>query len=123
MEEKRELIKAGLILEGGGMRGVYTAGVLDFFLDKGLEFEEVYGVSAGSVHACSYLSKQRGRAISVSIDYLKDPRYCGVRSLIKTGDESTPLLLAVVMAGSGLVLLLFCILQWKEGRRRKKEEA
>ncbi len=86
MEEKRELIKAGLILEGGGMRGVYTAGVLDFFLDKGLEFEEVYGVSAGSVHACSYLSKQRGRAISVSIDYLKDPRYCGVRSLIKTGD-------------------------------------
>ncbi len=45
------------------------------------------------------------------------------RSLIKTGDESTPLLLAVVMAGSGLVLLLFCILQWKEGRRRKKEEA
>ena len=44
-------------------------------------------------------------------------------SLVKTGDESTPLLLAVIMAGSGLVLLGFCILQWKEGRRRKKEEA
>ena len=77
---------AGLILEGGGMRGVYTAGVLDFFLDQKLEFQEVYGVSAGSCHACSYLSKQRGRALAISVDFLKDPRYCGVRSLIKTGD-------------------------------------
>ena len=80
------MVNAGLILEGGGMRGVYTAGVLDFFLDKDLEFKEVYGVSAGSCHACSYLSKQRGRALAISIDYLKDPRYCGVRSLIRTGD-------------------------------------
>ena len=80
------MVNAGLILEGGGMRGLYTAGVLDFFLDKDLEFREVYGVSAGSCHACSYLSKQRGRALAISIDYLKDPRYCGVRSLIKTGN-------------------------------------
>lgn len=80
------MVNAGLILEGGGMRGVYTAGVLDFFLDKELEFREVYGVSAGSCHACSYLSRQRGRALAVSVDYLKDPRYCGVRSLIRTGN-------------------------------------
>lgn len=52
----------GLILEGGGMRGIYTAGVLDFFLDQDLEFKNCYGVSAGSCHACSYLSRQRGRA-------------------------------------------------------------
>ncbi|MGI6069328.1 MAG: patatin-like phospholipase family protein [Blautia sp.] len=76
----------GLILEGGGMRGVYTAGVLDFFLDQEIGFSEVYGVSAGSCHACSYLSRQRRRAFDVNVDYLKDPRYCSLRSLIKTGD-------------------------------------
>lgn len=76
----------GLILEGGGMRGVYTAGVLDFFLDQEIGFSEIYGVSAGSCHACSYLSKQRKRAFDVNADYLKDPRYCGLRSLLKTGN-------------------------------------
>ena len=86
MEKETKLMKAGLILEGGGMRGVYTAGVLDFFLDMELEFEEVYGVSAGSIHASSYLSKQRGRSIDISTEYLNDPRYCSVRSLIKTGN-------------------------------------
>ncbi len=86
MEEPRKLLNAGLILEGGGMRGAYTAGVLDFFLDKNLEFEEVYGVSAGSINATSYLSRQRGRNIAVSTDYLNDPRYCSLRSLIKTGN-------------------------------------
>lgn len=77
---------AGLILEGGGMRGVYTAGVLDFFLDQKMGFREVYGVSAGCCHACSYLSGQRGRAFAINVDYLKDPRYCSIRSLLKTGD-------------------------------------
>ena len=67
------MYNAGLILEGGGMRGVYTAGVLDAFLDAGIEFSSVYGVSAGSCHACSYLSKQRGRAFRVNVDYLDDP--------------------------------------------------
>ena len=62
------MYNAGLILEGGGMRGVYTAGVLDAFLDAGIEFSSVYGVSAGSCHACSYLSKQRGRAFRVNVD-------------------------------------------------------
>lgn len=76
----------GLILEGGGMRGVYTAGVLDFFLDQKIGFSQVYGVSAGSCHACSYLSGQRRRAFDVNVDYLKDPRYCSVRSLLTTGD-------------------------------------
>lgn len=76
----------GLILEGGGMRGIYTAGVLDFFLDQDLEFKNCYGVSAGSCHACSYISRQRGRAYAISVDYLDDPRYCSLKSLIQTGD-------------------------------------
>ena len=76
----------GLILEGGGMRGAYTAGVLDFFLDKNLEFDNVYGVSAGAVNACSYLSKQRGRAFKVDVDYLEEKDYAGISVFLRTGD-------------------------------------
>ena len=76
----------GLILEGGGMRGIYTAGVLDLFLDHGLEFGHIYAVSAGVCHACSYLSRQRGRAFRVGTEYLEDKRYCSVHSLLTTGD-------------------------------------
>lgn len=78
--------KIGLVLEGGGMRGVYTAGVLDAFIMAGLEFDGIIGVSAGSCHAASFLSKQKERAYRVNTAYLKDWRYCSVRSLIATGD-------------------------------------
>ena len=78
--------KIGLVLEGGGMRGVYTAGVLDAFLDAGLEFDGTLGVSAGSCHAASFLSKQRGRAYRVNVSYLNDWRYCSARSWLTTGD-------------------------------------
>lgn len=80
------MYQAGLVLEGGGMKGVYTAGVLDFFLDKGLLFSSVYGVSAGACHMCSYLSNQRGRALDISIDYLDTKKYCSVHSFLTTGD-------------------------------------
>lgn len=80
------LYQAGLVLEGGGMKGVYTAGVLDFFLDKGIDFAKCYGVSAGACHLCSYLSKQKGRAYAVVTDYLEDKNYWGPYSLLKTGD-------------------------------------
>lgn len=76
----------GLILEGGGMRGAYTAGVLDFFLDKNIEFDSCYGVSAGSANACSYLSKQRGRAFHVDVDYLEDKNYASAYNLLTTGN-------------------------------------
>lgn len=80
------MFQAGLVLEGGGMKGIYTAGVLDFFLEKGIEFSSIYGVSAGACHMCSYLSKQKGRALDVSIDYLDTRKYCSVESLLTTGD-------------------------------------
>lgn len=76
----------GLILEGGGMRGAYTAGVLDFFMDNNLEFDNVYGVSAGAVNGCSYLSKQRGRAFRVDVNYLEEKDYAGLSCWLKTGD-------------------------------------
>lgn len=80
------MYQAGLVLEGGGMKGVYTAGVLDFFLDKEIEFSSVYGVSAGACNMCSYISKQKGRALDVNIDYLDSKRYCSVESMILSGD-------------------------------------
>lgn len=80
------MYQAGLVLEGGGMKGVYTAGVLDFFLDKGIDFSKIYGVSAGACHMCSYMSKQRRRALDVNVDYLDSKKYCSVESLLTTGD-------------------------------------
>ena len=80
------MIDAGLVLEGGGMKGVYTAGVLEFFMEKDLYFKNCYGVSAGACHLCSYISKQKKRAYRVALDYLDDKNYCSVRSLLTTGD-------------------------------------
>ncbi|MCR3761243.1 patatin-like phospholipase family protein [Clostridium felsineum] len=73
----------GLILEGGGMRGVYTAGVLDYFMDKNLYFPYVSGVSMGACNAASYISKQRGRTKSVTVDLANDSRYISVKNFIK----------------------------------------
>lgn len=84
--EKGQMVKSGLILEGGGMRGIYTAGVLDCFIDEKLFFSDCYGVSAGACHLCSYLSGQKGRAYRVFVNYLKDKEYCSLRTLITTGD-------------------------------------
>jgi len=78
--------KAGLILEGGGMKGIYTAGVLDYFLEKEVEFESIYGVSMGSCVMCSFVSKQHGRGFRTVADNLGDKNYCGFYSLLTTGD-------------------------------------
>ncbi len=80
------MYKAGLILEGGGMSGIYTAGVLDFFLDKDIDFSSCYGVSMGACNMCSFLSRQRKRAFDIIADYVDDRHYCGIYSLVTTGD-------------------------------------
>ena len=80
------MFHAGLVLEGGGMRGVYTAGVLDYFQEMGILFETIYGVSAGAVQGCSYLSGQKGRGYACAVDYLDDWRYMSLRMLLLTGD-------------------------------------
>lgn len=76
----------GLILEGGGMRGAFTAGVLDYWMSRGLWFQNVYGVSAGACQACSYLCRQPGRGLRVWVNYTDDPRFISLRSLLTTGD-------------------------------------
>ena len=79
-------MKKGLVLEGGAMRGMFSAGVIDVLLESGIEFDGVAGVSAGAVFGCNYKSKQIGRTIRYNMKYIRDPRYCSLRSLIKTGD-------------------------------------
>lgn len=79
-------LKTGLVLEGGGTRGIYTAGILDVFLENEIEFDGVIGVSAGAIHGCSFVSKQKGRSIRYYKKYCNDPRFMGIRSWIKTGD-------------------------------------
>jgi len=78
--------KFGLVLEGGGLRGVYTAGVLDLFLDMDFHAPYTVAVSAGACQAYSYISRQRGRNFKVSSDFIGDPRYLSFRSLILKGE-------------------------------------
>lgn len=79
-------MKTGLVLEGGGVRGIYTAGVLDVFMDHALTFDGVIGVSAGAIHGCSYLSNQKGRSIRYYRKYCGDPRFMSFQSWLTTGD-------------------------------------
>ncbi len=75
-----------LVLEGGGMRGIFTAGVLDAFMENNIEFKRIFAVSAGACHACSFLSGQKKRAYNVGVDYLDNKHYCSLYSLLTTGD-------------------------------------
>lgn len=77
--------KIALVLEGGGLRGIYTAGVLDALLEAELLFPYVIGVSAGACNAASYISRQRGRSGRVLLDHVMDPRYLGFGNLLRYG--------------------------------------
>ena len=79
-------MKKGLVLEGGGIRGIFSAGVMDVLMEEGIEFDGAIGVSAGAAFGCNYKSRQPRRAIRYNLKYAKDPRYSSVRSLLKTGD-------------------------------------
>lgn len=87
MATKRVTIdsRSGLVLEGGGMRGVFTCGVLDNFMDRGIRFPYTIGVSAGACNGLSYMSGQRGRAKFSNIDLLDKYHYIGFRHLITKG--------------------------------------
>lgn len=77
---------SGLILEGGGMRGVFTSGVLDNLMDRGIRFPYTIGVSAGACNGISYMSEQRGRAKYCNIDLLEKYRYIGLKHLLLKGN-------------------------------------
>lgn len=78
--------KLGIIVEGGGFRGTYAAGVLDFLLDNNIEADALFGVSAGILHGSSYISKQRSRGHMINKEFINDKRYYSMQSLMRTGD-------------------------------------
>ncbi|MCR5770683.1 MAG: patatin family protein [Butyrivibrio sp.] len=79
-------MKKGLILEGGAMRGLFTAGVIDVMMKEGIDFDGAVGVSAGAAFGCNIKSRQIGRVIRYSTKYCKDWRFSSWKSLFKTGD-------------------------------------
>lgn len=79
-------MRTGLVLEGGAMRGLFSAGVMDVFMQQGVMFDGIVGVSAGAAFGCNYKSRQQGRAIRYNKRFANDPRYSGLRSLFKSGD-------------------------------------
>ena len=79
-------MKTGLIMEGGAMRGMFTAGVLDVLMENGLVTDGAIGVSAGAVFGCNYKSHQIGRAIRYNTEYCNDKRYASFKNLVKTGN-------------------------------------
>lgn len=78
--------KIGLVLEGGGHRGIYTAGILDTFAQNNISFDGIMGVSAGCIHGVSFLSGQIGRSVRYTTRFCNNPSYMSFKSLIKTGD-------------------------------------
>lgn len=79
-------MKKGLVLEGGAMRGLFTAGIIDVMMEAGVEPDGLIGVSAGAAFGCNYKSRQPGRAIRYNTRFAKDARYSGLKSLLTTGN-------------------------------------
>lgn len=78
-----DLTHVSLVLEGGGFRGIYTTGILDYFMEQGLYIPDVYGISAGALNAVGYASKQPGRNAQVNFRFCEDKRYISVQNLLK----------------------------------------
>lgn len=79
-------MKKGLILEGGAMRGMFTAGVMDVMMENGIDFDGAIGVSAGAAFGCNYKTKQIGRVLRYNTRFCNDKRYSGLRCFLRTGD-------------------------------------
>jgi len=80
------MLKTGLVLEGGAMRGLFSAGILDVMLENGLKTDGLIGVSAGAAFGCNFKSGQGGRAARYNKRFCRDPRYCSWNSWFRTGD-------------------------------------
>ncbi len=82
----KKLMKTGLVMEGGAMRGMFTCGILDVFLENDISFDGAVGVSAGATFGCNIKSRQQGRAFRYNKKYCADRRYHSIWSLLTTGD-------------------------------------
>ena len=86
IDSPRYIMKTGLVLEGGAMRGMFTAGILDVFMEEGISFDGTIGVSAGAAFGVNYKTKQIGRAIRYNMRFCADKRYCGLWALLRDGN-------------------------------------
>ena len=77
--------KVSLVLEGGGMRGAYTAGALSWLIDQGISFDNAYGISTGAVHLCNFLMDSKDRLYDYSTRWITDKRIIGIRALLRCG--------------------------------------
>ena len=80
------MMRVGLVLEGGAMRGMYSAGVLDVFIEQGVHVDGIVGVSAGACFGCNLFSGQKGRVLRYNQRFAGDPRNVSLRSWLTTGD-------------------------------------
>ncbi|MCY3077867.1 patatin family protein [Aerococcus sp. JJEM-2022b] len=80
------MLTVGLVLEGGGMRALFSAGVLDVFLSEGIQVDQIVGVSAGALYGVNYPSQQSSRALRYNKKYIKDKRYISLSNWVKTGN-------------------------------------
>ena len=87
---RSRVMKTGLVLEGGGMRGLFTMGIVDLMCERGIQVDGIVGVSAGACFGCNYKSHQPGRALRYNIAMKDDPRYMGIRCLLRTGNLLDP---------------------------------
>ena len=79
-------MKTGLVLEGGGLRVLFSMGIMDVMMEHGIRFDGIIGVSAGATMGCNYKSHQPGRALRYNINFADDWRYCSLKSWIRTGN-------------------------------------
>lgn len=82
----KNVTRRGVVLEGGAMRGMFTAGILDVMMEHGIVPDGLIGVSVGAAFGCNYKSRQPGRAVRYNMRFARDKRYCGLKSLLTTGD-------------------------------------
>lgn len=80
------LSKTALVVEGGGFRGIYASGVLDYFMEKALVFPYIIGVSMGAINGANYVSRQVGRSFDIAATFMPDKRYMGMGNLLKEGN-------------------------------------
>ena len=94
--------QTGLVLEGGGMRAIFTVGVLDYFMDHNIWFPYTIGVSAGASNGISYASRQRGRSRYSNIDLLKKYNYIGLRHFLSGRGVYRYEISVLYLSGTGL---------------------
>lgn len=85
-EQEASNRSVGVVLEGGGMRGLYTAGVIDVWMEQGITATATVGVSAGAVFGCNFKSEQVGRVLRYNTRFCTDKRYASLGNLLRTGD-------------------------------------